>query len=167
MPFQATQIRVPIEAGAICGRDQDGTAGIEQHGVERVGGGDVLARVRMRHHGQIREARKLRHQILLPPRYGGEAGRGVIGAGPRIRDNHLMLACEPFEHGADGVGAIAALFLGRGHHLLDHRPRQTLTGERRDIPRVHAHMQRADMRVPQPRSHERGAQGGFARGGPC
>ena len=50
----------------------------EQHGMQRVGRGDVLACFRVRNNGEVGETRLLRHEVLLATGHGGEArGRGV------------------------------------------------------------------------------------------
>ena len=132
--------------------------------MERVGGRYVLARIRMRHHGEIGEPRLLRHQILLAAGDRGEAGGGAAGAGPRLRQDHVVLQHESVEHRADGVRPFAALLLGGRHHLLDHRAGQALAGQRCHVAAVHAHMQRGDVGVPVAGDHQAGGERRLAGG---
>ena len=92
VPFQARQIAGADRRRRDLRRDQHRAAGIEQHRVQRVGGGHVLARLRMRHHGQVGEARLLRDQILLAPGDGGEAGGGASAPGRASDSDHVVLA---------------------------------------------------------------------------
>ena len=116
--------------------------------MQRIGRRHVLAGIGMRHHGEVGQARLLGDQVLLAAGHRGEAGGGAVGAGPRLGQDHVVLGHETVEHRADGVRSFAALLLGRRHHLLDHRARQALAGERRHVAAVHPDMQRGDMGVP-------------------
>ena len=85
------QTRVPIVCRRYMRRDQHRPAGIEQHRVQCVGGGHVLAGLGVRHDGQIGEPRLLRDEVLLPAGDRGETGGGVIAAGMRLRARHVVL----------------------------------------------------------------------------
>ena len=62
----------------------------------------------------------------------------------------------------DAVGALAALALGRSHHLLNHGAGQAFTRQRGDVARVHADMQAVDMGIPDARHHQGGGKRGFS-----
>ena len=91
---------------------------------------------------------------------GLQRGLGAVGEGDAAGS-----AGEAVEQRADAAGALAALALGRGHHLLDHGARQALAGERRHVARVHADVQAVDMGVPDPRHHQGGGERGLPGGG--
>ena len=155
--------------GRGAGRNQYGPARIEQDGMQRIAAGDILTRFRMRHHGQIIKARLLRDDIFLPPHHGfeGQCGafgfRGSVGI---IGQRHIaQIGGEFLEQVLDAIRPFPAFAFGGGHHFFDHRAGKPFPGKRRDIPRIHAHMQAMHMRTPDACCDQRSAQRGFTRSG--
>ena len=119
----------------------------------------------MRHHCQIGEPSLLRHDVLFATRYRRETGGGMIRPWMSFLDDNVMPGHETLKHRADGMRAVVALFFGRRHHLLDHRARQTFSGQRCDIAAVHADVQSQDMGIPPAGNRQGGREGGLARRG--
>ncbi len=112
----------------------------------------------MRNHGEVGEPRLLRDQIVLAPGHRGEIRGRARLVRPGLGNGDAVRPDEVVEHRAHRLAARAALLLGRGHHLLDHRAGQAFARQRRDIARIDADMQRRDMRVPDTRDHQRGGK---------
>jgi hypothetical protein len=112
----------------------------------------------MRHHRQIGQPGELRHQILLAPADHGEAGRRRLAMHRPRRHRHPMRRGEAVEQGVDRIGPAGRLALGRGNHVLDHRARQPLPGQRRHVAAVDPDMQCRQMAAENLGHHPGGRQ---------
>ena len=67
VPFQAQQTRVPMVAGTSRGAISTGRPESNSTACSASGGGNILSRLRMRHHRHVIEAGLLRDDVLLAP----------------------------------------------------------------------------------------------------
>ena len=135
--------------------------------MQGIAAGDILTRFRVRHHGQVVKARLLRDDIFFAPHHRFEGKRRACGFRRSIGiigQRHIaQIGGEFLEQAAHTIRPFTAFAFGRGHHFFDHRAGKPLPGERRDISRIHAHMQAMHMRTPDAGCDQRGAQRGFTR----
>ena len=135
--------------------------------MQGIAAGNILTRFGVRHHGQIIKPRLLRDDIFFPPHHGFEGKRGPrgfrCGIGVIGQRHIAQIGGEFLEQSFHAIRPLPAFAFGGGHHFLDHRARKPFPGERRDIARIHAHMQAMHMRAPNARGNQRGGKRGFPR----